>query len=86
MDILNYFLSIMEDSDGYPSSKRYAVLIFVLMFIVAFVSEVYFGHPVKQYYIDCIMYVIIAGLGITGAEKFAKTKTNTFNDQEDGGV
>jgi hypothetical protein len=68
----NYFKLIMQDSGGCPSSKRWVTLIALLLLVTAFLANLFFGYKVEPFMFDAITYIVIAGVGITGAEKFAK--------------
>jgi len=70
--ILAYLKGIMEDSDGSPSSKRLVTLLCVFLIAMGFVANLFWDHDVEQFMYDSIMYIVIAGLGIAGAEKFSK--------------
>ena len=69
--MINYFLQIMQDSNGSPSSKRWVVLLFSLALCGAFISSVVLNTKADAEIVNAIMYVIITGLGMSGAEKFA---------------
>ena len=70
--ILAYLKGIMEDSDGSPSSKRLVTLLCVLLIATGFIANLFWDQDVEQFMFDSIMYIVIAGLGIAGAEKFSK--------------
>jgi hypothetical protein len=41
-----------------------------------FIANMFWGLTVQQFMYDSMMYIVIAGMGIVGAEKFApKAKT-----------
>lgn len=73
-NILAYLKGIMEDSDGSPSSKRLVTLLCVLLISVGYLANLFWDYDVEQFMFDAIMYIVIAGLGIAGAEKFSKKK------------
>ena len=62
----------MADSDGSPSSKRLITVLATLLMTTGFLGNLFFNLTIDEHLFDAVMYVIIAGLGITGAEKFAK--------------
>ena len=69
--VLNYLKGIMNDCEGTPSSKRWFTLFFVILYAVGFFAHVFYKAVIDSEIIHSIMYKIISGLGITGAEKFA---------------
>lgn len=70
--IKEYVKGIMADSDGSPSSKRLITMLATLLMTTGFLGNLFFNLTIDEHLFDAVMYVIIAGLGITGAEKFAK--------------
>ena len=69
--LVDYIKGILGDTDGLPSSKRIVSVIFALLLMLAFVGNMGWGITVDDNILDAVMMVIIAGLGITGIEKFA---------------
>jgi hypothetical protein len=70
--ILAYLKGIMADSEGSPSSKRLVTLLCVFLVAMGFVSNLFWDYTVEEFMFNSIMYIVIAGLGISGAEKFSK--------------
>lgn len=70
--ILAYLKGIMEDGDGSPSSKRLVTILATLLVSAAFIANLGWGMTVEEFMYNNMMYIVIAGLGITGAEKFTK--------------
>ena len=75
--IKDYLKGIMADDNGNPSSKRAVTLIATLMMIIGYFANLFWDYTVDQFIYESIMYVVIAGLGITGAEKFAPEKVKS---------
>ena len=81
--IIDYIKGILGDTDGLPSSKRIISVVFSLLVMIAFVANLGWGLSIDDNLLDAVMMIIIAGLGITGIEKFAgkieaiKTNPNT---------
>lgn len=75
--IKEYLQGIMADSNGNPSSKRVVTLLATLMMIIGYFANLFWDYTVDQFIYESIMYVVIAGLGITGAEKFAPEKVKS---------
>lgn len=69
--ILGVLRGIISDPSGSPSSKRVIVMAFSILVGVGYFADLFYGMTVDKTMVDAIMYIIIAGLGITGAEKFA---------------
>jgi len=64
---------LLKDShNNTVSSKRVVVLLSVLMMIIGFVGNMFYGLQVAEHIYNAIMYVVVTGLGMTGLEKFAK--------------
>jgi len=50
-------------------------MIFVVVLVVSFFVSQFTTHQVDSHLFDDIMYIVLAGLGLTGAEKI----TDIFN-------
>lgn len=75
--VLDYIKGILADGNGSPSSKRIISIVFAILIGVAFVANLFWGYAIADNILDAVMLVVIAGLGITGIEKFApKAKKN----------
>lgn len=79
--VIDYIKGILGDTDGLPSSKRIVSVIFSLLVMIAFVGNMVWGWSVDDNLLDAVMMIIIAGLGITGIEKFAP-KLQSLKDKE----
>lgn len=73
----DYLKGVMADDNGNPSSKRAVTLVATLMMIIGYFANLFWDYTVDQFIYESIMYVVIAGLGITGAEKFAPEKVKS---------
>lgn len=80
--IKDYLKGVMADKDGNPSSKRAVTLIAVLMMVVGYFANLFWDYTVDQFMFESVMYVVIAGLGITGAEKFAPKTISSSATEE----
>lgn len=69
-----YLQQVMQDNNGTYSSKRAVTFICVIMMAVGYFANLFAGFKVEQYMYDSVMYIVIAGLGFSGAEKFAQPK------------
>ena len=79
--LVDYIKGILGDTDGLPSSKRIVSVVFALLLMAAFVGNMGWGLTVDDNLLDAVMMVIIAGLGITGIEKFA-TKVESLKKED----
>lgn len=71
MDIIGYVKNMMADGNGNPSSKRWVAMISTILIVVGYIANLFWDYTVEQFMFDSVMYIVIASLGITGAEKFA---------------
>jgi hypothetical protein len=72
MDILGNIKSMLADSvDGSVSSKRVVTFLAFVLCSVGFVANLFWGYKIDEFIYNSMMYVVIAGLGFTGLEKFA---------------
>lgn len=69
--VLDYIKGILANGNGTPSSKRVISVLFSLLIAVAFIANLGWNLDVDDNILDAVMLVVIAGLGITGIEKFA---------------
>lgn len=71
MNLLSNLKSMLSDGvNGSVSSKRVVTVICVIMMVVGFVANVFFGMAVDKDIYNSIMWVVVAGVGFTGLEKF----------------
>jgi hypothetical protein len=70
---MNFLTSMLNDGTNESvSSKRVITSLAFLLCGVAFVSDLFWGYKVSPQTYDAMMYIVIAGLGFTASEKFAK--------------
>ena len=69
MKWLNSMLS--DGCNGTVSSKRVITLLAFIICVYGFVADVH-GYKVTASLFDSMIYLVIAGLGFTASEKFAK--------------
>ena len=70
---MEFFKSMLADGvNGTISSKRVVTFIAFLLCALEFVCELFYGLDVKPQTLDAMMYIVLAGLGFTASEKFAK--------------
>lgn len=69
---MNWLNSMLSDShNGSVSSKRVITLLAFLLCAFGFIADVY-GKQITPALFDSMIYLVIAGLGFTASEKFAK--------------
>lgn len=70
---MEFIKSMLSDgTNGSISSKRVVTFIAFLLCALEFVCELFYGLDVKPHTLDAMMYIVLAGLGFTASEKFAK--------------
>jgi hypothetical protein len=67
--LVSIFQSSIND-DGL-SSKRIVTFLAFILCSVAFLANLFFGFKIDTHLFDGMMYIAIAGLGVTVAERFA---------------
>lgn len=60
-----------DGHDGSLSSKRVVTFLAFLLCAIAFIANLFWGFEVKQFMYESMIYLAMAGLGVTVAEKFA---------------
>jgi hypothetical protein len=67
-------ITILQSSAGSNSisSKRLVTFLAFIFCSIAFFANIFFEYKVDPHLYDGMMYIAIAGLGVTVAEKFAK--------------
>ncbi len=69
---MNWLNSMLSDGHNESiSSKRVITLLSFLICAFALVADI-FGYKVTPSLFDSMIYLVIAGLGFTASEKFAK--------------
>jgi hypothetical protein len=68
-----FILSMLSDShdDSAVSSKRVIALVAFLCCVVAFFVDLFSTYQITQTLFDSMVWIVVAGLGFTGLEKFA---------------
>jgi len=74
--IIEYLKGILADSSGMPSSKRMIAILFSVLIGIGYCANLFYGLKIDDNLLDAVMIVVVAGLGITGIEKFAPKKTD----------
>ena len=63
---------LSDGTDDNISSKRLITLLAFVMCSIAFMVDLFTTLTVAPQFFDSMMYIVIAGLGFTASEKFAK--------------
>lgn len=75
---MTWMKSMLQDGhDKSVSSKRVITALAFVLCGIAFMVDLFTIYKVNQALFDSMMYIVIAGLGVTASEKFAtKRKEN----------
>lgn len=68
---MKHLISIFS-SKGQLSSKRIITFLAFLSMIIAFMADLFWDQTISEPLSTSMEYIIIAGLGFTASEKFAK--------------
>ena len=68
----NWLKSMLADGvNGSVSSKRVITLLAFIVCVYGFIADIH-GYKVTPALFESMIYIVIAGLGFTASEKFAK--------------
>lgn len=82
--LLNQFKSMLADGhNGSLSSKRVVTIVAFILCVVGFVANLFWNFTIEEFIYSSMMYIVIAGLGIVGAEKFAPKPKQPENKPEE---
>jgi hypothetical protein len=78
MNILNHIKTMLADGhDGESvSSKRVVTFLAFLLCATGFIADLFSDLTITPVIFDSMMYIVVAGLGFTGLEKFAPKNKN----------
>lgn len=66
-------LSLFTDgTDDGISSKRVVTIVAFLLCAAGFIGDLIWDYKVDENVFESMMYIVVAGLGFTASEKFAK--------------
>ena len=83
-NVTQYFVNIMNDDKGSPSSKRWVVFICLLVLIVSYIANLFWKYTVEEYMFNGFTYIVIGGMGFTGVEKFAPSIGDQLTRKQGG--
>lgn len=83
MNVKNMVKTMLADSHDLESvsSKRVITLIAFLLCVIAFLANLFFDYKLDPMFLDAMVYIIVAGFGMTGIEKFASPKSTKENNR-----
>lgn len=68
----NFLKSMLADGcNGSVSSKRVITLLAFIVCVYGFIADIH-GYKITPALFESMIYIVIAGLGFTASEKFAK--------------
>lgn len=68
---MNWLKSMLSDNTDAISSKRVITFLAFLLCGTAFIGDLFWGLKVDGKSYEAMMYIVIAGLGVTASEKFS---------------
>ena len=77
------FWSSLFSDGGKISSKRLITICSFALIAIGFISNLFWDFTIEEFIYSSVMYVVIAGLGIVGAEKFAPKRKEKEEKSED---
>lgn len=63
---------LSDGTDENLSSKRVVTFLAFLLCGIAFIANLFWGFKIDTFMFEGMMYIAIAGLGVTASEKFAR--------------
>ena len=72
---MGWLNSMLSDEEHTISSKRVVTTLAFIMCAIAFMVDLFTDYTADPKLFDSMMYIVIAGLGFTASEKFAKKET-----------
>lgn len=70
---MSWLNSMLADGvNGSVSSKRVITFLAFILVSVSYIADQFFGYTAKEALFESMMYIVVAGLGFTLTEKFAK--------------
>lgn len=74
MEFKKYVQQVLQDTNGAYSSKRAVVFLCTILMATGFLANLFGNYDIDQFMYESVMYIVIAGLGFSGAERFAPRK------------
>lgn len=81
---MRFFKELLRDGeDGSWSSKRLVTFLAFIFCSIAFFANLFFDRKIDANIFDGMMYIAIAGLGVTVTEKFALSRERNSSRHDD---
>jgi len=77
------FWSSLFSDGGKISSKRLITICSFGLIAMGFIANLFWDFTIEEFIYSSVMYVVIAGLGIVGAEKFAPKRKEKEEKEDD---
>ena len=77
-----FWSSLLSDG-GKISSKRLITISSFILIAIGFIGNLFWDFTIEEFIYSSIMYIVIAGLGIVGAEKFAPKRKKKDENLDD---
>lgn len=75
---MSWIKGMLSDGiDGSVSSKRVITFLAFLLCGAAFIANLFFGMMMERFMFETMAYIVMAGLGVTVAEKFSSRQSIT---------
>ena len=68
------FIKKLFNPQGEISSKRVVTFLAFILVMIGFLANLFWDYIIEDFIYSSVMYIVIAGLGIVGAEKFIGNK------------
>ena len=68
------FIKKLFNPQGEVSSKRVVTFLAFILVMIGFLANLFWDYTIEDFIYSSVMYIVIAGLGIVGAEKFIGNK------------
>jgi hypothetical protein len=70
--IRSFIKDTLSDLEGHWSMKRFTVAVGMFLFVIAFFANTFFHYAIDASIMNVLTTIIVAGLAVTGAERFGK--------------
>lgn len=74
---MDYIKKILADNGDNPSMKRVVTMICALLIATGYIANLFWRFTIDEFIFNSVMYIVIAGFGFTGVEKFAPKAPTT---------
>lgn len=77
---MNYIKEMLSDGTGTASSKRLITVLSAILIVIGFMVSLFTSYKIPEYIYTDVMYLVLAGMGVSGAENitnFIQSKMTT---------